>query len=58
MTASKRINIRCTPALRDKIDVAAERVGLTRSAFIISAAVERARGIVMDQLRAKAGREE
>jgi uncharacterized protein (DUF1778 family) len=43
---SVKINIRATREMVDRIDAAAKSDGLTRSAFLLSASVRRAREIL------------
>jgi len=49
MTASANINIRTTPSRKQMIDQAAQVVGRNRSEFVLEAAEDRAREVLMDQ---------
>ena len=48
-TADSNIHIRARANDRDLVDRAAELVGANRSQFIMSAAVEKAKDIILDQ---------
>lgn len=47
-TATARINMRVTEEARDVIDRAAEMQGVDRTAFVIDAAVTRARSVILE----------
>ena len=49
MTASANINIRTTPSRKQVIDQAAHLLGRNRSEFVLEAAEDRAREVLMDQ---------
>lgn len=47
-TATARINMRVSEVTRDTIDEAAEMQGLDRTAFVIDAAMSRARSVLLE----------
>ncbi|WP_164512921.1 DUF1778 domain-containing protein [Leucobacter chromiireducens] len=47
-TATARINMRVSEDARDLIDQAAEMQGLDRTAFVIDAAMNRARNVILE----------
>lgn len=50
-TREKNINLRATPAQKALIERAAESAGVTRTAFVLDASLQRAEAVLADRTR-------